>query len=89
MLGRGLVHQYFDSRKLLGDVKQQRELLELPSERLPEILWKSRRRRKPTVTRAGYKIDRIRIPRVCEAFTNKSGTAQDLNSSRSSLTDKL
>lgn len=65
MLRRGRVQMRFDSRKLLGDAKQQRDLLELTSERLPEILRKSKRRRKPTVTGAGYTMTHP-YPGACE-----------------------
>ncbi len=52
---RGILHGASESRKLLGDAKQQTNPVELTSEPLlPNLKSKSRCRRKPTVRGAGY-----------------------------------
>ena len=54
---RGVLHRNSVFRKLLVDAKQQKDPLELTSERLSEIpVRESKHRRYPTVTGEGYKI---------------------------------
>ena len=57
-----------DFRKLLVDVKQWNGLVELTSERLPEIT-ESRRRRNPIVSGEGYKVPKqCRDPYLVSAW---------------------